>query len=275
MSSSNTLPALIERLDRQDSLARWANAEPALSAIEGVRALAELLFDPTDRAQADELFGALLRIAAVDCGDDRDAALLIVALLAGGAEVLGAELRHIADIDALVAGELWLQIRSFPWRTRRQGFVKGLLLETRRAVLAAALQERTGRRRSRQFVVLVDPTTDRERGADRLGVLGADHLVEPHDSRGEVTLLAVLEWAQRSGVVSAAHVALLLELVAAGDRLDEISDGSFRRGLNVAAEIRDVAARRGVSEKTVRRHRDSAVAAMRQAREQYFSEACA
>jgi len=71
--------------------------------------------DSADGGRADELLAALVRLGAVDGGDDRDAAQAVALLLANGSARLAQQLRNLSkDIDKMVAGQLWLQIREFP-----------------------------------------------------------------------------------------------------------------------------------------------------------------
>ncbi len=121
-------PALTERVDPVHGLDRWAAAEPALAGIGTAGELAETVHNGGDPARADELLGALVRLAAVDGGNEEDAALLVAHLLGNGTRKLALQLRDLsADIDDLLAGELWLQIRTFPWRRRRRAYAKSLL----------------------------------------------------------------------------------------------------------------------------------------------------
>jgi hypothetical protein len=85
----------------------------------------------------------------------------------------------------------------------------------------------------------------------------------------------VLGWAQKSGVVDQAGVALLIDLVLAADALtaEQLKGGSApaRRGLNIAAEIALVADLYQVTPKTIRRRRDRTLAALRTARADYLA----
>jgi len=254
-----TWPALADRLDHVGALTRWSLAEPALGQFQSVRDLAEATALGSDTDAADVALGALIRLAAVDGGDDEDAALVVAHLLTPGTRQMASTMRDLAEDPALlIAGELWMQIRNFPWRRRTRRYASNLLCDTRAAVLDDAL----GPRALRHLVDPVDPTPTEEVAA----VSPLERVViESHDS-SESRLLDVLEWAQRSGIVTAADVALIVELMAIADRL---ASDPRSGGLNVGAEIAEMARRRRVNEKTIRRHRDRALSALRLASADY------
>jgi hypothetical protein len=272
-------PELTDRVERRNGLDRWAAAEPVLAGIASLDVLAEVVHHGRNPARADALLGGLVRLAAADGGDDEDAALLIAHLLDNGTHRLALQLRDRSDdIDDLLAGELWLQIRTFPWRRRRRAYAKSLLLDTRRAVLAELRPYR-----SRQWdtrVILIDPVAcwrDDDPAQDPAnsatpctGVLDQAH-VEAHD-QDTLTLLDVLEWAQRSGVIDRAAAALLLELVLAGDEAGTAEPTrALVRHVNRRAEIAAVAARHGVAEKTIWRRRARALGALQVVSAQYLA----
>jgi hypothetical protein len=275
-----TWPGLSDRVERRHVLDRWAAAEPLLAGVASLDVLAEVVHHGQDPARADELLGGLVRLAAADGGDDEDAALVLAHLLDNGTRKLALQLRDLSDdIDELLAGELWLRIRAFPWRRRRRAYAKSLLLDTRLAVLAELRPYRT--RDGQTRVILIDPVAcwrDDDPAAEpanstsrRTGVLDRAH-VDEHDQDGS-SLLDVLEWARRSGVIDRADAALLLELVVAAD---EDSGATHRarlagRSVNRRSEIAAVAARHGVVEKTIWRHRARALAALQAASGRYLA----
>jgi hypothetical protein len=274
-----TWPALTDRVERRHALARWAAAEPVLAGLANLDALAEIVHHGQDPARADELLGGLVRLAAADGGDDEDVALVLGHLLDNGTRKLALQLRDLStDIDDLLAGELWLQIRAFPWRRRRRAYAKSLLLDTRLAVLGELRPYRTRDRQTR--VILIDPVasgTDDEPAREpassltgRTGVLDRAH-VDAHDQDSS-TLLDVLEWAQRSGVIDRAEAALLLELAVAADSTGSAErTRSAGRGVNQRVEIAAVAARHGVHEKTIWRRRARALGALQAVSGRYLA----
>ena len=259
---------LTDRVESTGALARWSVIEATLAGIGGLDELAEIVHRAGNAARADVLLGALVRLACSDGGDEQDAALLVAHLLANGTRTLALRLRDLSpDIDGLLAGQLWLQIRTFPWRRRTRGYAKSLLLDTRLAVLAELRPYRT--RAGHDPVLLVDPL----RGPAADGPSGAgllDRPVPPEHDPDAPRLVDVLVWAHRSGVVDSADAALLIDLVAAAERLAP-AGARTRRGVNVAAEVAAVAERHGVHAKTIWRRRARALTALRQASGAYLA----
>ena len=256
-------PALEERIERSGRWSSWVANEPALAGLNGLGEVVAIAQDSAERGRADALLAALVRLGAVDGGDDRDAAQAVALLLANGSARLAQQLRNLSkDIDAMVAGQLWLQIREFPWRRRRRAIAQNILMDARRAVLRDLGVD--NRSRSRGFeVILVDTTAV---GAAHDG--GSDTLVDhnPGSELGdELNFLALLDWATGKGVVTDQDAAILLELAG-------LEVAGTVRGLNSAAEIRAVATRHGVNEKTVRRSRDRAVRSLMSVRDVYLRE---
>jgi hypothetical protein len=258
-----TWPALAECVERSGRWPAWVIAEPALASLRGLEEVALIAADRAHPADADALLGALVRLGAVDGGNDQDAACAVALLLANGVARIAGQLRNLSsDIDQMVAGQVWLQIREFPWRRRRRAIAANILMDARRALLQDLGVDALSR--SRGVVVVLGLTiTD---GALTLG--GSRALVDcerPAASGKEVCLVEMLEWATDNGVVTAADAAILRELASR-----EVS-GTVR-GLNSAAEIIAVATRHGVNEKTVRLGRDRAVRCLVGAREAYLRE---
>jgi hypothetical protein len=257
-----TWPVLAERVERSGRWPSWVIAEPALACVSGLQEVAAIAAERDHPGRADALLGALVRLGAVDGGNDQDAAWAVVLLLSNGAARLAGQLRNLSgDIDQMVAVQVWLQVREFPWRRRRRAIAKNILMDARRALLRDLGVD--GRRRKWGVVVILMGSTDGAVPASGSLVL-ADH--DGHAGSGdELTLAEVLEWATGSGVVTAYDAATLLELAGV-----EVV-GSVR-GLSSAAEIAAVATRRGVNEKTVRRSRDRALRCLVGARQAYLRE---
>jgi hypothetical protein len=258
-----TWPALADRVERAGRWPSWVAAEPVLASVSGLNELGAVAQDRADPGRADVLLAALVRLGATDGGNDQDAAHAVALLLANGAACLAGQLKNLSqDIDEMVAGQLWLQIREFPWRRRRRAIARNILMDARRAVLHdLGVDTRSG---SRGVVLILVDTTAEGAATDHSAGALADH--DRHCGLGdELTLLAVLQWAIGKGVVTDQDAATLLELA------DLEIDGVVR-GLSSAAEISAVATRRGVNEKTVRRSRDRAVRSLVGAREAYLRE---
>lgn len=243
--------ALMYRLDAADTVRRWAQAETALAGLCDLSELDEVTSQRGDPDRADEVLGALVRLAAADGGDDQDAVLVVLHLLADGANALAARMRDLTgDVLALVVGELALQIRVFPWRRRNRAYAANLLLDTR-AALWRELRSTRGTRARELPLDLRDP---------RYAVL-VDHAVtgpgqDGQDSQSCQDLADLLAWAVRRHVVAEADLRLLVEL---------------ERSRGYRNHARDqVAAAFGINERTVRRRRDRALAALRAATGEYL-----
>jgi hypothetical protein len=238
-------------------------------------------------AAADEVLHALARRGAADGGDDVAAAGALAWALVPGARALAAQVTRMrllgvrADmVDHLVAAELWLQIRGFPWQRLRK-VAANLLMNTRTGVLRELGVGRAARRADRTWsqVVLVDPgslrTTARAAGlgaaGPRLGLsdTGAavdglvDGVLDGLDGHGEdaaraaaARLLEVLDWACGRGVIGGRDRSLLLSVVAAARCGDGPGELTARRTVERVAD--DL----GLCERTVRRRLGASVAAL-------------
>jgi len=258
-----TWPALEERVERSGRWSSWVAAETVLASANGLDELVAIVEDRGDPGRADALLAALVRLGAVDGGNDQDAAQAVALLLANGAARLARQLRNLSDnIEEMVAGQVWLQIREFPSRRRRRAIAQNILMDARRAVLRDLGVDTASRHRG-IVVILVDTTAAGTVTDGRAGAF-VDH--DPGARLGDdLTLLAVLEWATGKGVVTDHDATILLELAST-----EVA-GTLR-GLNSGAEIRAVAARHGINEKTVRRRRDRALRSLVSVREVYLRE---
>lgn len=219
---------LARRLDAAGTVPRWALAEPVLAGIGTVSALGSMTAPGASRQVTDPVIGALSRLAAVDGGDDLDAAEVLLRLLTPGVLRIAVRLRCE---PLTVLAELWCQIRTHPWRHRRRGFAAGLLLDTKATLLD---EFRAGGRE-----VPVSPFDP---------VLTTDDW-PPADTADTVDVFAVIDGALRSGAVTPDDVALVMAFV---------EDGSF--GADVAGRL---ARSRGVCVRTVRRRRAATLAALR------------
>ena len=189
-------------------LGRWASSEPVLGPFTDVGALADDVHSSSNREHVDEVFGALLRLAAVDNGDDQDAAMVVAHLMHKGSRAVAVSLSDLSpDIDEVAAAELWMQIRGYRWRQRRHSHALGLKNDTKAALLRelAPARDRDGRRRQVSFSPEVVTWLSDARLA--LGDPG-----EPESCReAEDELLDVLTWARGTGVLTDNDVRLLLE----------------------------------------------------------------
>jgi len=245
---------LASRLTDQHTLRRWGQREAVLSDLSDLASLSQQLCAGADRQRADALLGALVRLAAADGSDDADAVLLLLHLLSDGAQVLVARIADLTDDPlGLVVGELTVQIRSFPWRRRTRAYAANLLLDTKKAMWRELKPHRT-RTVHDADEVLIDPTDARQVAAvfdSSVVVLGDDHGLDLSD---------LFVWAEATGVAEARDLDLLLQI-----------ERNREYGGNVQVELARAC---GMSERTLRRHRDRALGALRAASSSYLA-ACA
>ncbi len=195
---------LTTRLDAADTFGRWAALVPELTAEESVSTIAGVfaaLVASAPPERWDDLLWSLLRLAAADGGDQRDAVLVVLHAVAGGAS----RLVHRGFDEGLVLGELTIRIRTYPWRTRRRAVAANLLLDTEHAlcceVSPAWMRTRGRARRVKEIPVPMIP-----------GVLDEHADVESPVDAGEddLDLVDLLLWAERTGVVDTRGLSMLV-----------------------------------------------------------------
>jgi hypothetical protein len=243
--------ALVTRLEARRTLDHWSHRELDLDGLNGIDDVVAVCAAGTDKTRKNAVMAALVRLAAADGGDDPDAVLLLLHLLSPGVTVMAAKYSDLApDIMAVIVGELAAQIRAFPWRRRHGSAAANLLLDTRAGVLKE-LRPRLARGQKAREDILIDP------GGPWSPML--DHSIPGPGEDNEIRLPDLLTWAAGSGVASREDLALLVEL-------EESRAHSRSPRLCVAAA-------HGLSERTVRRRRDRALSALRQASARYLAEA--
>ena len=236
-------PTLVERLDRTHRPRTWAAQATALKDLQSVADLPALVARPTDPAHADQVIGALVRLAAADGADDPDALLVLLHLLSAGVHTLAAKLGHLSDeIVTVVVGELTCQIRRYPWRRRTRAYASNLLLNTKQALLRGELRPGLP---DQPMLVLIDPH-------DALRLVDTAQ----HD-RDDVDVVDLLLWAGGHGIAPLEDLLMLLDL-------------ERRRGYGTQTRHR-VAHDLGVNERTIRRRRDKALTALREASDAYLA----
>jgi hypothetical protein len=231
---------LSARLDRAASLAHWRDAEPVLAMAESINDLPSLTAEHCDRMAADALIGGLVRLAAADGGNDPDAVLVVLHLLRNGICAMAGKFAHRGpDVMALVVGEVTCQIRTYPWRRRREGFAAGLLLDAKHVLWRSELAPACAATRPYD-AMLLDP---------------ADFHNDPrwalHTATEDVELVDILLWAAAAGTVSMEDLQLLLDV-------------ENRRSYGTQSRLQ-VAAEHGINERTLRRRRSRTLAALRDA----------
>jgi hypothetical protein len=164
-----------------------------------------------------------------------------------GACTLANRLRTLDwHIDETVAAQLWVEVRTFPWRRLRK-VAANVLMNTQAGVLrdcgARSQLERT------------DPTWSRTSPVDPYstfwGGYASTHCERPTHPAQE--LLALLQWGCENKVITDNDRALLLCLVEAADSAATRRLGRGYGGLMANKVSEAVAQQWGIAPKTVRR----------------------
>ena len=237
--------------------ASWAGRFPCLLGIGGVGSLRAWL-RAAEPAAADEVLHTLVTLASPSGGDDASAAAMVAWALLPGASVLAHRLRTVSPrIDEIVAAQLWIEIRTFPWQRLRK-VAANILANTRIGVLrecgAHSQIERVDRTWS--SVRLVDPTA----------VFWARVCTQGNASQSAANeLVEVLEWARAVNVISDSDRSLLLDLAETADCFGPARTGRGWCGLMANELSADIADRLGISPITVRRRARRAITALAEA----------
>ena len=236
---------------------RWwaagAREHPGLAVVEDLAELPAWL-SAAPPAARDEVLGALSGLAAADDAQaSLPAAVVLAWLLAPGACLLAHRLREVsAEVDALVAGQLWIEVCTFgPGRGRR--VAASILWNTRNAVLrevGVGIHSET----AWAHRVALEPAHP---AWERLPAPGGGQ-----DGPGSVELGVLVQQACAARVVDGADVELLVDLAAAAHAAAPTYRGQRRAGLMAPAAAARAAADRGVSARTVRRRAQRSVDAL-------------
>jgi hypothetical protein len=257
-----SLDDLAARLDAHGTtMARWTEIAPALARAGSVAELVDLL-RPDGAATArrpeqlnrwDELLVGLLRVAADDGGADQDAVLVTIHLVAPGADRL---VRRGFD-TGLVLGQLAVQILTYPWQTRTRAVAANLLLDTEHALCLEArpaYMRTLGRVRTGSAAVPINEIVTDLPHTARAAAAQLFSAVDEHD---DLDLVDLLLWAERTGVVDARDLSMLVEY-------------HYAREFTGAGH-EHVARVFGVTARTSKRRCTAALTALQQAATQYLA----
>lgn len=242
----------------------WCKRHPQLAVATDTTALRDWL-RAAEPKRADEVLLALAELAALDGGNDIVAAAVLAWALMPGAGLVAHRLSDLShDIDAIVAGQLWLEVRSFPWR-RLIKVAANILMNLRAAVLRECGVDAQLRRADptwyRTSLVAPELSFWECRSADRQAG-GAD--------AAAAELQELLRWACDRDVITTGDQALLLSLVEAADNLSlsrrRACGGLMAQDLNV-----QVAGELGISVRTLRRRTRQSIDALAEASKYRYS----
>ena len=289
----------------------WVAEDPRLGVVAEFDDLRAWLRS-ADRDACDEVLLALAMLAAPDGGDDIAAAAALAKCLLPGAcrlagwlstlpprevfrdsqPVLAGTWSAVERIDELVASQLWIELRTFPWRRLRK-VAANILMNTRVGVLrevgGSFYLTRADRTWANTTLVESVPSGDlasahrarwsagegptgRVAGAllHRPEILARQSGHEHAEPSAAAELLELLTWACENKVISAADRYLLLCLVEEADRVETRNLARGYGGLLSNEVSRRVAPRVGVSEATVRRHGSRSMRALAEAAPRRF-----
>ena len=280
----------------------WVASDPRLDVVAKFDYLRAWLRS-ADRDASDEVLLALAMLAAPDGGDDIAAAAALAKCLLPGAcrlagwlstlppkevfrdsqPVLAGTWSAVERIDELVASQLWIEVRTFPWRRLRK-VAANILMNTRVGVLREVgdffYVSRVDRTWANTTLVesfssgdLTDGGVARyasemptERVASalfhRTGLLADRSQPDEVEPTPKEELLELLAWACEHQVISVADRYLLLCLVEEADRVETRNLTRGYGGLIGNQLSSRVAPRVGVSEATVRRHASRSMRAL-------------
>lgn len=238
----------------------WVARNPGLIGVGSVAALRGWLVE-AEPAEADQVLRALAQLGSPGGGGDVAAAATLAWALLPGACALAYRLRTLSTrIDEIVAAQLWIEVRTFPWQ-RLNRVAANILSNTRAGVLrdcsAASQLQRT------------DRTWSSTRPVDPAGPFCVGYAARRQASASAAEeLLNVLEWACETGVITDTDRCLLLCLVEAADRSATKRTGRGSAGLMANDVSEAVASRWGMSPVTVRRRARRTLTALTTARAQ-------
>ena len=253
----------------QEEWPGWCRSDPRLGVVAGPLEVPRWTL-AAERDRADDVLHALASLGAGNGGDDRAAAMTLCWTLLPAAASLAHQLRGLtSDIDEVVASQLWLEARTFPWRRLRK-VAANIRANARASVLRQCGDRARPRAGDRTWGLTcpVDPTAP-------FWASFADPTVGVQEPSASEELLDLLEWACRQDVITVEDRALLLSLVQAAE--GTVVSRSRRGGGGLMAnELSEQVARRwGVSPVTVRRRARRSMRALAEACRHGGYEACA
>lgn len=225
---------------------RWKREASVLGAIDELSSLRGWLRD-AGPAAADEVLLALVRIGSPSGRNVIAASAVVVWALVPGARLLARRLRPLsAQVDALVAAQLWLEVRSFEW-WRLHKLAANVLARTRCGVLVECGVDTQVQR--------IDPTWASTSVCDPQSAVwieqGPALLEQGGDAASEVRVL--MSDAADLGLLSRADGPIVELLLAHADEFGGTRAGRGQGGLLADRLVAVVADEVGVSPATVRR----------------------
>jgi hypothetical protein len=236
----------------------WQAEEPALAEVGGLDGLREWLRS-AEPAEAEQVLRPLARLAAHDGGDDPAAAAAMALALLPGVRLVARRVAHCLHpasprVDEVVAAQLWLEIRSFSWRTGERVAATVLQNTYWGALAECGHPHKRGDRPAAPVELLVEPRDPMWEAwaAAREPVVDDPQLAVTEGDSPVEELLGLLGWAEQQGVIGVGDRRLLVSLMAAAARTGS-ARASGRGGLMSASVSTAVASELGVAPSAVRR----------------------
>lgn len=268
----------------QQRWATWAADHPPLRVVDDFSDLRGWLRG-VDRQEADAVLLTLAMLASPDGGNDVAAAGALAKCLLPGACTEAGRLTELLargqiavsapgpitqQVNELVASQLWIEVRTFPWRRLRK-VTANILVNTRIGVLRELGDNAQVWRRDRIWAntLLIDELGSGDLDGRVMGS-AAQHICElfgdPAASIDKESpldeLLEVLTWACDHDVITTEDRALLLCLI---EEAGHMETGRTSRGLGglIGTELSiRVAPKVGVAQATVRRRASKSIRAL-------------
>lgn len=239
-------------IDAAGRWSRWIDEMPILGQVQDLSSLPGWL-RASKPAAADEALLSLVRVGSPSGSDELAASGVVAWALLPGACTLARRLRPLsAQIDVLIATQIWLEVRSFEWWRLRK-VAANVLARTRCEVLTQCSVPSQVRRS--------DPTWASTLLCDPLSVGWFNYIEEaPATVEGStVELQALLADADALGLLGQLEQSILERLLAHADELGGTRAGRGQGGLLADRLVVVVADEVGVSPATVRRRTRRAV----------------
>lgn len=230
----------------QQRWSTWAATDPRLGSTGGLAALPTWLRE-SDRAEADQVLHGLAGWASQTGQSDRAAAAVLAWVLLPGACRLAHQLRSLSPrIDAVVAGQLWIEIATFPW-PRLHKVAANVLANTRAGVLADCDVPSQVQR--------TDRTWARTQVMDPHGIFWSRCHPSTDDTRSEpeTELADLIAEASRQGLLEQGDRMLIGQVMSHAASLNPGRQGRGQAGLMSNDVVAAVADETGLSVATVRR----------------------
>lgn len=255
-------PKELDELVVDELWCQWCLAEPDLAQFSSLRAVRELRGTAEDQA-----LGALLRLAAKDGYDDQLAAVAVLHQLGGSVRTIARHFWHLSDgdVEGIVVGAVWEQIRSYDWRNRTRHHAAAIHHASRKVVRTTLMPDTS--RTLGQRVVLLNPQSWLFEALGQPVEESAISL-DAFDSRDQLGIF--LNWAIGHGVVDEDDVGLLDALMDL-DRCNPQIPRWLRGACSMTA-IEHMASKRGVCTKSIYRARDKVLAKLRDAAPLFLDE---